>query len=375
MKDGTDRKNNKWKTLRRFVDLYKSDLSLGEIERLVKRDVPGVYEFYTQKMEKPDQKHNRLVRAVTFTRNFFMAFLLRLTAARRLFYSIALILFIYGLFTGLNQWVILSFIVLNILLALEVADKLIAKDELEVAREIQMGLMPKSAPANFKYDLACFSEPAREVGGDYYDFIQSKVGGDGTYLIVGDVSGKGMAAALYMVRIQALLQIIMEKQASPRDILISLNKNVRKILRHDYFISMAITNIDKDGGFRFCRAGHMPLIHYSSRSKKCQSLEPKGIAVGLENNGQFDEAIEEMAIIPGKDDVLVYFTDGVTETMNAGKHEYGEEALMKAICDNAHQSAEKIKTAILEDIARFRGTTAPHDDLTLVIVKCGRKNL
>ena len=362
-------KKEKWQTLRRFFDLYKSDLSLNEIERLVKRDVPGVYEFYARKMEKPDQKRNWLVRSLTFSRNFFMAFLLRLTPARRLFYSIALFLFFYGLITSMTNWIVLSFIVFNILLALEVADKLIAKDELEIAREIQMGLMPKSAPENFKYDLAYFSEPAREVGGDYYDFIPSK-SDDQTFLVVGDVSGKGMAAALYMVRIQALLQLIMEKKESPRDILIDLNKNVRKILRHDYFISMAISRVDTDGNLRFCRAGHMPLIHYSGRTGKCETLEPRGIAVGLENNGRFEETIEEITVRPQKKDLLVYYTDGVTETMNGHKAEYGENALKKIICENASASAEEIKGAILEDIAKFRGTEAPRDDLTILVVKC-----
>ena len=369
MAEKQKQKKERWQTFRRFFNLYKSDLSLNEIERLVKRDVPGVYEFYARKMEKPDQKRNWLVRTITFSRNFFMAFLLRLTAARRLFYSVALFLFFYGLITSLNQWIVLSFIVINILLALEVADKLMAKDELEIAREIQTGLMPKSAPKNFIYDLACFSEPAREVGGDYYDFIPSKLNNH-FYIVVGDVSGKGMAAALYMVRIQALLQLILEKKDSPRDILIDLNKNVRKILRHDYFISMAVSRIDTDGNFRFCRAGHMPLIHYSGRTGKCITLEPGGIAVGLENNGRFDQTIEEVTVNPYKNDILVYYTDGVTETRNQKKAEYGEVNLKKIIADNAPASAEGIKAAILEDIARFRGTEAPHDDLTIVVIKC-----
>jgi len=144
----SDQKKENWKNLKRFYQLYKSDLSISEIERLVKRDVPGLYEFYSRDMEKPDQDRNRLYRALTFVRNFFLTFLLKLTAARRLFYSVSLLLFFYGLFAGLTNWIFLSFLILNILLALEVADKIMAKDELEVARDIQMGLMPRSAPAD-----------------------------------------------------------------------------------------------------------------------------------------------------------------------------------------------------------------------------------
>ena len=360
--------SERWKNLKRFYQLYKSDLSLGEIERLVKRDVPGIYEFYSRDMEKPDQRRNRLLRTLTFVRNFFMAFLLKLTAARRLFYSIALILFFYGMFVGFTNLIFLSFVVLNILLALEVADKIMAKDELEVAREIQMSLMPRTAPPDMPCEIACFSEPAREVGGDYYDFIRPQQQ-NSTYMVIGDVKGKGMAAALYMVRVQALLQYLIQTHQQPSEILIELNKNVRKLMRADYFISLSITRVDSSGEFCLARAGHMPLIYYTAQTKKLQIIEPAGIAVGLENDGRFESAIEEVRLKPQAGDVLVYYTDGVIETMDNEQNQYGELALNKTIRKNVHLPATGIKDAILRDLARFRGNAAPHDDLTLIVVK------
>jgi sigma-B regulation protein RsbU (phosphoserine phosphatase) len=319
-------------------------------------------------MEKPDQKRNRFLRAASFVRNLFLAFLLKLTAARRLFYSIALFLFLYGWFVGFTNWMFFSFIVLNVLLALEVADKMMAKDELEVAREIQMSLMPRTAPPDIPGEVACFSEPAREVGGDYYDFICPQQQ-DSSYLVIGDVKGKGMAAALYMVRVQALLQYLAQSYQQPSEILIELNKNVRKLMGVDYFISLSITRISPGGEFCLARAGHMPLIYYSAGSKKLQIIEPGGIAVGLENGGRFESAIEEIHLKPQPGDVLVYYTDGVIETMDQEQNQYGELALNKIISENAQFSASDIKEALLRDLARFRGNAPPQDDLTFIVVK------
>jgi sigma-B regulation protein RsbU (phosphoserine phosphatase) len=355
--------------LRKYYELLKRDLTLNEIEKLVRRDVPAVYEFYAREMEKPDGKQNLIMRILVFSRNFFIAFLLKLTAARRLTYSVALFVFFYGLFIGSNPWILVGFIMLNILLALEVTDKLIAKDELEVAREIQMGLMPEQAPFEDCLEISCYSKAAREVGGDYYDFIRPKSDSNRLYIVVGDVKGKGMAAALYMVRVQALLQYLLEEIPSPKEVLIALNHNVCKIMRKDYFISMAITRIHRDGKFTLCRAGHMPVIHYIANERNCKIVEPKGIAIGLENNGCFERTIEEVNLDAKTNDVFVFYTDGLIETMNNKGDQYGEESLLKVIKENATKSTPEIKDSVLKDIAKFSGMTPSHDDLTLIVVK------
>ncbi len=363
------RKAGQQKKFRRFYQLFKSDLSLNEIERLIKRDVPGVYDFYRRDMEKPDDRRNALIRAATFSRNFFLAFLLKLTAARRLIYSIAIFLFIYALFTGMKWWQFIAFLMVNILLALEVADKLMARDELEVARDIQMGLMPAKPPSEIPFDVVCFSEPALEVGGDYYDFLIPENGRFSSYIVIGDVKGKGMAAALYMVRVQALLQHLINRHESPSAILVALNQNVRRILRNDFFISMAIAGIDRQGTFRLSRAGHMPFIHYRNLEKSCVSIQPRGMAVGLENGSLFEREIEEVSLKPAAGDVLLLFTDGLVETMNISRGQYNEGKLQDVIIKNAAGTAAEIRDGILKDLAGFRGAAAPHDDLTLIVIK------
>ncbi len=369
MKSEPEKKSKGIKSLRRLFDLFASDMSLNEIERLIKRDVPGVYDFYVREMEIPDQSRNRLMRALTFARNFFTAFLRKLTPARRLVYALVLFLFFYGSYTSRWGWAFLSFLILNVLLALEVTDKLTAKDELEVARDIQMSLMPEKAPSSLAHDIACFSEAAREVGGDYYDFIRPKSGDNRTYIVIGDVSGKGTAAALYMVRLQALLHYLTEMYTSPQKILIALNQNIKNILRHNYFISLNLVSVNSNREFVYCRAGHLPLLHYQSSTQRFNSLQSKGIAVGLENNGRFEEEIEEITLHPQPGDILVFYTDGVVETMNGSREEYGENRLKLVIKSNAGRSSPEIKNALLADLARFRGSTPPHDDLTFIIMK------
>jgi sigma-B regulation protein RsbU (phosphoserine phosphatase) len=362
-------KSPKNSQFRKYYELLKSDLSLDEIEKLVRRDVPALYEFYAREMEKPDGKQNFLMRVLVFSRNFFIAFLLKLTAARRLTYSVALIVFFYGLFVGLNPWILGGFIILNILLALEVTDKLIAKDELEVAREIQMGLMPEQAPFADRLEISCYSKPAREVGGDYYDFIRPQSDNHSLYIVVGDVKGKGMAAALYMVRVQALLQYLLEEIPSPKEVLIALNHNICKIMRKDYFISMMITRIQQNDKFSLCRAGHMPVIHYQAQERNCKIVAPKGIAIGLENSGYFQRSLEEVNLDAKPNDVFIFYTDGLIETMNNKGDQYGEESLLKVIRENATKSPAEIKDSVLKNVAKFSGTAPSHDDLTLIVVK------
>ncbi|MEZ4763579.1 MAG: hypothetical protein R3C26_10390 [Calditrichia bacterium] len=135
-------------TFQRIYKLYASDLSITEIERLVKRDAPGIYDYYLREAQKVDQQKNPVERTIRLVGNLFEAFLRKLSPSRRLFYSLILFLFIYSVVGASWFWAIGSFVLLNVLLAFELADKLIAKDELEVARDIQMNLMPQQPPAH-----------------------------------------------------------------------------------------------------------------------------------------------------------------------------------------------------------------------------------
>jgi serine phosphatase RsbU (regulator of sigma subunit) len=268
-------------------------------------------------------------------------------------------------------WAGISFLFLNVLLALELADKLTAKDELEVAREIQMGLMPKEAPPNCGYDIACFSEAAREVGGDYYDFIQPQHLPGTTFVVIGDVSGKGMGAALRMVQVQAILHNLTEQYQHPRDILLSLNENLRHILKFGSFFTISLASFNSDRVLHLCRAGHMPLIHFQKHLNACKEIIPPGIGVGIAptSRGKFADMLQEVEVKTEPGDILLFYTDGVVETMNDAKAEFGEERLKRLVIANAEKTASEIQKAILSSLAQFRGAALFHDDLTLIVMK------
>jgi len=354
---------------KRIYDLYTSDLSFNEIERLIKRDASEVYEFFKNDIPKETTSKNKLVRALIFMRSLFNAFLLRMSPARRIIYISTLLIFLIGYFNNLNSYVMLGFILLNVLLAFELADKLLTKDELEVARKIQAELMPNNPPQIVNYQIAAHYESAREVGGDYYDIISSPINKEQTFLFVGDISGKGMPAALYMVRVQAILNSIIKESTDLKDILINLKNSFDKKLLPEYFLTLASASVNKNGAVDICRAGHLPILYYQAKNNSIHRISPKGIGIGLKDNGVFEKTLEVEKVNMQKDDLLVLYTDGITEMMNENKQQFGMERLENIIITSADKPVTKIKSNILSALKHFEGKQTQFDDLTMIILK------
>jgi serine phosphatase RsbU (regulator of sigma subunit) len=353
----------------RLYDFYTSDLNYKEIEKLIKRDIPELYNFYVSKMKDSTGPERSPRKFIKFVRALFIEFLQQLSPVRRLLYSVGLVFFIYGFLSDQAQLSFLGFIFINLLLAFELADKLVAKDELAIAREVQIGLMPKEPPQNKFYDISCHSEAAREVGGDYFDFIINETSPDIVYAVIGDISGKGMAAALHMAQVQAVLHNLIDYNNSPKEILIHLNDTFIKIFKKGSFFTTIIACITQDGSILFSRAGHTPLIHYHKKENKCCNVIPKGMGIGLSRNSVFEHSLEEIKIFPESGDILVFYTDGVVEAMNDYMQQYGEENLKSVILNNADKPAKVIQEQILESVSYFTGPAPAHDDLTLIVMK------
>ena len=354
--------------IKKLFDLYTSDLSSEEITRLIKRDAGEVYEFFARDIPKPDPSKNKIVRGLILTRSLFNAFLLKLTPARRIFYIAALFFFIVGFSSSNPQlgYILLGFIIVNLLLAFELADKLSAKSELEVARKIQFDLIPKHAPNIHNFEIVSYYEPAREVGGDYFDVIESP---ERSYIVVGDISGKGMAAALYMVRVQSIIYMLLDTLFEVKDLIINLKKYFSKSLRREYFLTLSIASVENDGSIKFARAGHQPMIWFKSKTQEFENICPAGIGIGLNDKGVFEKILQDEKIKPASKDIIFFYTDGVTEAMNVLFEQFGEENIKRVIKNNADKSAEGIKNALLNAINSFRGTAYQNDDLTFVILK------
>jgi sigma-B regulation protein RsbU (phosphoserine phosphatase) len=352
--------------IKRIFELYTSDLSFIEIERLIRRDASDIYEFYTNNIPKPDTSKNKFVRALIFARSLFNAFLLRISPARRIVYIITLLVFFVGVIQGAWGYAIASFIVINILLAFELADKLIVKDDLILARKIQEDLMPKTNQQLKNFEYTSFYKSAKEVGGDYYDIIESN---SKSYLVIGDISGKGLAAALYMVRVQAILHTLVSDLNSAKEVLLKLNKAFSKNLRKGYFLTIFAAGLEENGKVKTCSAGHTPIFWYKKNEEALEEINPKGIGIGLNDKGIFENTLEEKKVRLNEDDILFFFTDGLPESMNSRKIQFGFDRIKKIIETNADKPIEDLKKIIISEVNFFCGDAVQQDDLTMVILK------
>jgi serine phosphatase RsbU (regulator of sigma subunit) len=360
--------SSKIKNIQNFYRYYTQDISYKDLQQLFKKDAPEVYEFYVNRMKK-HRGNNSLSGRLIFIRDLFIEFLMQLSPARRLVYTIAFILFILAYFNGNWQWAWLSFVSINLLIAFELADKITAKDELSVARDIQTALMPKAPPVHNHFDICGFSESAREVGGDYYDFITKENDPGNLFLVIGDISGKGMAAAILMVQVRAILHNSISHHTTPKSVFTSLNRNLKQIINPGSFFTSIIGNINPDNTITLCRAGHLPVIYYSRRDNTCTNIIPAGVGIGIGNHSLFENTLEEITLSPEPGDILCFYTDGVIESRNEYLQEFGEERLNKIILNNAHKPAHLIKDAVIDSVNFFEHNASRHDDMTVIIVK------
>jgi phosphoserine phosphatase RsbU/P len=352
--------------IKRIFELYTSDLSFSEIERLIRRDAAEVYEFYSQNIPKPDTSKNKFLRALIFTRSLFNAFLMRFSAARRIVYLLTLIIFLFGLIEIAWGYVIVAFLVMNILLAFELADKLIVKDDLILARKIQHDLMPKNKYPFENFECTSFYESAKEVGGDYYEIIKSN---EKSFLVIGDISGKGLAAALYMVRVQAIIHTLVKDSNSSKDILLKLKQTFSQNLSKGYFLTIIASSIEENGKVKLCSAGHTPVYWYKKKEDLIEEVNPRGIGIGLNDKGIFENTLEELRIRMSSDDILLFFTDGLPEAMNIRKRQFGFDNIKKLLKENCDLPVEQLKEKIVAQVNFFKGEAVQQDDLTMVVVK------
>jgi serine phosphatase RsbU (regulator of sigma subunit) len=257
----------------------------------------------------------------------------------------------------------------------ENAEKARMEQEMLAAREIQQKLLP-SGPLNVAgLSSISFCEPAREVAGDYYDFLRisdSQLG-----VLIADVSGKGLPAGLYMAQLKVIVHSLARVHRSPREFLIAVNRVVADNIDSKSFITMSYGVIDLDTRvMTFARAGHCPLIHVPGSAppgmRKATVLAPDGLVVGLNlEDGQqlFDSMLQEITLPLQTDDLLVFFTDGVSETMNGEYDCYGEARLAKVLEQYAHLPFEQLRSFIFADLRSFAGAADQHDDMTMIMLK------
>lgn len=242
------------------------------------------------------------------------------------------------------------------------------KKEMEIAAKVQLSLLPKEEPKIPGYDISGLSLPAIEAGGDYFDFV--KLSGNKIGIAIGDVSGKGVGAAIYMTLTKGILQAHAEENVSPSNVLSKVNRLLYKTIEKNSFVSMfyAILDVNKNS-LLYSRAGHNPGILCGERSGELKLLMSKGMALGLEEGTKFTSTLTEENIEIKNGDLIVLYTDGFTEAMNERQDQYGEQRLIKIIEGNKDKSARELINIILKDVKKFVDNYPQHDDMTIVVVK------
>jgi serine phosphatase RsbU (regulator of sigma subunit) len=238
--------------------------------------------------------------------------------------------------------------------------------EMTLAQDMQRKLLPQKLPKSPKMEIEALSTPAFEVGGDYYDFTML----DEYHLgvLVGDVSGKGVSAAFYMAEMKGIFQSLSKISASPKDFLTRAHVALADTIDKKSFISLVYAVIDlRDGSLTVARAGHCPLLHISTSGG--HYVKPTGLALGMGTSEFFRKTIteEQFPLHPG--DVIVMYTDGLTEAHPREGEEFGFENLLMTVQRAAAKSAVEVRDAIIEAIDTHMHHESPEDDLTIVVVK------
>jgi phosphoserine phosphatase RsbU/P len=254
------------------------------------------------------------------------------------------------------------------------AEKKRLEEELRIARVIQMSLLPRGPLDVPGLAVTALCVPAREVGGDYYDFFRLPGGRLG--VLIADVSGKGTSAALYMAELKGLVLALSQMYESPRQLLIEVNRLISEHLDSRSFITVTYAVFDPARGvMTFCRAGHTPLIFLpgpSLAAPTARVLTPNGMVLGLSIDGageKFEALLEEERIELSSGDVVVLFTDGITEAMNLESDLFGESRLSRIVEEHGHLESGELRERIMREVEAFVGLADQHDDMTMILLK------
>ena len=236
------------------------------------------------------------------------------------------------------------------------------QQEIHVASEIQKNLLPQEIPSIKGYDIYATNIQAQEVGGDYYDFI--KISDTKTALALGDVSGKGLPAAMLMANLQATLRGQLLFCSCSKDCIKRANNLLQKSTDLSKFVTLFFGILDTEKNtFTYCNAGHNVPVFIQPGKKLL--LDKGGIILSWIQNYEYDE--EEISFEKGS--TLVVFSDGVTEAMNEGEEQYGDNRLLNLIENESKLDSKQLANAILSDIKKFTKDVPQYDDITLLIIK------
>jgi phosphoserine phosphatase RsbU/P len=377
---------------REFFSAYTQDLTSEELGKVFTRDAPEAYRFFTRGIDsKAFKALPRHKRALKWTQAFFMAFTMRLTPARRAIYGVALLSAAFGvisLFRGISvfgvpivippfffrvgvptlsfqpgtNWLIFAFAAMNLLVLLEVFDRLSLKRDLEVAREIQLAMLPDGTWAAPGVEASGLTRPANTVGGDFYDILPRT---DGRVIVaLGDVAGKASPAALLMALFLAMLRTLVDEDLPLPELARRLNIQVSKHAPPSRFITLFLGLFDpRTGELEFVNAGQTPPLLLRAGGS-VERLSTGGVALAMFEGSTYQSGYARLD--PG--DALIMYSDGITEAESPAGVMFEETGLEAAVRATPGVSAAVIGRAVFRAVDDFRRGERLADDLTVLVL-------
>jgi sigma-B regulation protein RsbU (phosphoserine phosphatase) len=367
------------------------DVTAEDLQRLFTRDTREAYRFFSRGLDEDRLAHEPwFTRLMLRVRQVFVAFTLKLSPARRALYLVALFVAVLGVLKLYRGWasisvpfgtpffnvgmfapqwadgtfaLLVSFILVNLLLLVEVADRLSLKGELEVAREIQLAMLPTGTYAAGDADICGVTRPANTVGGDFYDVLPLA---DGRVIItIGDVAGKGSPAALLMALLLAVLRTLVDENLEPCALVARLNTQICRHSPGSRFITLFYgIYTPGTGELTYVNAGqNPPLLRRTDGT--IERLAGTGIALGMFEGSTYEAA--ESIVRSG--DILVLYSDGVTEAENPAGQPFEESGLDRVVAAHGLETPAELAPAILRAVEAHARDSRFTDDLTVLILK------
>ena len=249
----------------------------------------------------------------------------------------------------------------------EATEKRQIEKDLNIANEVQRILLPSEPPVIEGFDVAGTNLPARYLSGDYFDYIP--LGTDRWAVVIADVSGKGIPAALLMAMTRTALRLLATGGMLPAEVIRALNAQLYPDIREDMFISLAYVEIDRRSNvLRLVRAGHDAPLVYRAADRSVTRVNPPGMAVGIDSGGAFNRVTNDFSLVLEPGDCLILYTDGVTEAQDRNGDEFGLEAMIRSVQASAPEGAAGIVQRVTSDVKAFIGDQPQHDDITLITI-------
>jgi sigma-B regulation protein RsbU (phosphoserine phosphatase) len=359
-------------------DLFMHDVTEKGLRELVEHEAQDTFRFFTRDVDLQDLKRKRwFERWPVSAWRVFLATAFRLSPARRILFALAVpLLWLAWLryllsqtiggaewtFPSIFGWTLIAATLFCALLLLELRDKLALKSDLEVARQIQFGLLPFEPFERDGVSIRAAMRPANTVGGDYFDVID--LGPGRIAAVVGDVAGKGMPAALLMALLQGSLRTLITAGFRGPGLISKLNDHLFANIPSNRLITLFYGELDMvTGTLSYVNAGHNPPYRLAADGGT-ERLTATAMALGIVPSAQFDAGEARLDV----GDRVFLFTDGITEAFDLRDAEYGEERLEAYLAAARRAGDQELIDGVRADVMAFCGSAPPRDDMTMMVV-------